>query len=272
MIVLPVSIVNAFLAILFILVFSLKANAQVLNIDRENGQDTLKSMLRFTSSLSFSSDKQKSNLIDVSNSNEFDFFTKKNQVLILLAQTEFSYVGKKALENNGYFQARFRDNDTRQFYPDFFIQYQWNGIQGMEYRRLGGCNLRLRWLEKKRSDLYTNIGLFYESEKWNPFLTAYSFAKDDFKITDRNLVRLNTSAKFAIKLGEKMDISGSMFIQFPINSHFLNPRWFTDCNLNFDLNKHVSFLVHYDHNFDTYRPLPIEKYYYNLITGIQLKF
>lgn len=45
----------------------------------------------------------------------------------------------------------------------------------MEYRGLGGMNLRMRWLEKKRSDLYTSIGVFYENEKWNPNLKSFGY-------------------------------------------------------------------------------------------------
>ena len=246
-------------------------NSQVLNIDREDGNDSIKKKVKCSSSFFFSSDKQKNDLIDFTNTTEIDYFLKKERVIIFLEQVEMSFAGKKALENNGYFQTRFRDNDTRKIYPDYFAQYQWNGIQGMEHRGLGGVNLRLRWMEKTKSDLYTSIGVFYESEKWNPFLTEFSFPSDSLQIVNRNLIRLNTSAKFAIKLSENIDFAGSTFLQFPFNSYFKNPRWFIDVNLNFTINKYLSFMIHYDHNFDSYRPLPISKYFYNLNTGLQIK-
>jgi hypothetical protein len=167
---------------------------------------------------------------------------------------------------------RFRDNDTRKIYPDLFAQYQWNGVQGMEHRALGGMNARIRWMEKKKSDLYTSIGVFYESERWNPFLSAYSFSQDSLNIVNRNLFRLNLAAKFALKIAKGVDFSGSSFVQFPLNSYYLEPRWFFDSNLNFEVNKNLNFIVHYDHNLDHYRPLPIDAYYYNVSVGIQLKF
>jgi hypothetical protein len=190
----------------------------------------------------------------------------------LLSQTEVSFNGKQTLENNGFFQLRFRDNDSRKIAPDFFTQYQWNGVQGMEHRALLGCNARFRWLDKKQSDLYTSIGAFYESEKWNPFINAYAFEKDSLSIVNRNIFRLNTSAKFAFKIAKNIDFAGTTFVQFPLNSNFITPRWFFDSNLYFTVNKHIGFTIHYDHNFDTYRPLPIDDYYYSITTGIQLKF
>ncbi len=257
--------------ILFITLTSIQIKSQVLNIDRENGNDTIFKKFKGSSLFSFSSDKQKNNLIDFNNTTELDFFDKKERVLVFLEQTEISFAGTKALENNGYFQLRYRDNDTRKLYPDYFTQFQWNGIQGMEYRALGGANLRFRWMEKKKSDLYTTLGFFYEAEKWNPFLSEFSFNSDSLNVVYRNLVRLNFSTKFAIKLAKNIDFTGSSFLQFPINSYFNHPRWFIDCNLYFDINKNFGFNIHYDHNFDTYRPLPIFKYYYNLNLGLQFK-
>ena len=69
-----------------------------------------------------------------------------------------------------------------------------------------------------------------------------------------------------------IDFVGASFVQFPINSHFTTPRWFFDSNLFFTVNKHLEFTIHYDHNLDSYRPLPIENYYYSVSTGVNIKF
>lgn len=258
---------NYIALICFLSLVSFGVKGQILNVDRENGEDTIQKKFRCSITLSFSSDKQKKNLVDVGSTNELDFFLSKNHLLVALAQTEMTFNGSQAIENNGFVQIRLRDNDSRKLYPDYFTQYQWNGVQGMEYRFLGGVNLRARFLEAKKSDLYASIGVFYESEKWNPNLSSYAFSTDSISSVFRNLMRLNVSSKYAFKFGEKIDLSGSTFVQFPFNNYFLSPRWFIDCNLNFDVTKHFAFVIHYDHNFDVYRPLPIDKYYYSLTLG-----
>jgi hypothetical protein len=260
------------LFLLFIIGFISLSQAQVLNIDRKIETDTTFRRVRATFNFNFSNDKQRRTLVDFTNSSEIDYFLKNKYLFILLSQTEVSFNGKQTLQNNGFFQFRFRDNDSRKIAPDFFTQYQWNGVQGMEHRALLGCNARMRWLEKKQSDLYTSLGLFYEMEKWNPFLNSYAFQKDSLGIVNRNMFRLNTSAKFAFKIAKNIDFAGTTFVQFPLNSNFITPRWFFDSNLYFTVNKHLGFTIHYDHNFDTYRPLPIDNYYYSITTGIQLKF
>jgi hypothetical protein len=262
---------KTFLVILFINAF-LALNSQVLNIDREIGNDTTFKGIRASFNFNFANDKQKRNLLDFTNSSELDLFLKNNYLFIFLSKTELSLNGIQVLENNGFFQLRFRDNDSRKAAADVFTQYQWNGIQGMEHRAIFGSNLRLRWLEKKQSDLYTSIGVFYEYEKWNPFLGAYAFEKDSLSIIYRNLVRLNTSAKFAFKITKNIDFAGTTYVQFPLNTYFTSPRCFFDSNLFFTVNKYLGFVIHYDFNFDTYRPLPIDNYYYSFSTGVNLKF
>lgn len=262
-------IINSFI-LFFILSFNLKA--QVLNIDREIENDSSFRRIRASFQFNFSNDKQRRNLLDFSNTSEVNYFLKNNYLFVFLSHTEVAFNGLQALENNGFFQLRFRDNDSRHFAPDFFIQYQWNGVQGMEHRALIGANARFRWLEKKKSDLYTSIGVFYEYERWNPFLNSYAFGADSIGIVNRNILRLNSSAKFALKLWKNIDFAGITYVQFPLNSFFLRPRWFLDSNLNFAVNKHLGFVIHYDHTFDTYRPLPIDNFYYSVSIGINLKF
>jgi hypothetical protein len=155
------------------------------------------------------------------------------------------------------------------------MQYQWNGVWGLQNRGLAGCNARFRFWENKKDDLYAGIGVFYEYEKWNPTLTAFSFAEDSLTVVYRTIPRLNLTAKTAFKLKDGIDFSGSTFVQFPMNeqfSNFFNPRWFIDANVFFTITKHLSIRVHYDHNFDAYRPLPIEQLYYNFNMGFQLKW
>jgi hypothetical protein len=262
-----------FQSILFLL--PLVANSQVLNIDRENGQDSLNRKVLFAFGITFSSDKQKNNLLEFTNQSELDLFLKKNKVLIFLEQIEASFNGASILENNGYFQLRLRDNDKKRLAPDYYMQYQWNGVLGMQNRGLAGCNARFRFLEGKKDDLYMGIGGFYEIERWNPLLTGFAFENDSLSEVIRKIPRLNLALKTAIQIKKGIDFSASTFVQFPMNEkfqNFNNPRWFFDMNLYFTLGSHLSMKIHYDHNLDSYRPLPIDNYYYNLNLGFQISY
>ena len=256
---------------LFIIPF---CQGQILNIDRENGQDTVPRKFGASISLDFASDKQQADFIELSSSSELDFFLKNNNLFILFGQVDMAFSGENIIENNGYFMARFRDKDTRSIYPDAFLQYQWNGVLGMQSRALGGVNARIKLFERDEIDSYSAIGLFYEDEIWNTQLNAFGFVDTSgTNRIDRELFRLNMHFKLAFEISEKIDFAMSHYIQFPMNeslSNFNQPRWFLNSDVFFEVNENISFNIHYDHTLDYYRALPIDLYYYNLHLGIQL--
>ena len=254
------------------LFFSFHINSQILNIDREGSNDTIPKKIKAHFCFDFSSDKQKKNLLNFNNSTEINYYLPKNHVVLFLGKTDFALNGSTVNENNGYFQLRVRDNDTRKISPDFYIQYQWNGIQGLSNRSIGGVNARFKFLEKRKSDLYFGLGTFYEVENWNPFISSYAYTNSLESIVHREMLRLNVMTKFALKLTDNIDFAGISYLQFPINSNFDKPRWFLDSKINFIISKHLSFLIQYEHNLDHYRALSIANYYYSLSIGIQLSF
>jgi hypothetical protein len=260
-----------FLFTLLVVVFPTCFFSQILNIDRENGQDSLRKKFKAALTANFSNDKQRNNFIQFTNTSEMEWIFKSNYFLLLLNNSDFAINGIKILENNGFIQIRVRDNDTRKIAPDVFSQYQWNGVWGMERRALLGANARINCMEKRKSDLYISTGLFYENEIWNPFLSGFAYNSDSLVKIERELFRLNIVAKFAFKLGSKIDFAGISYVQFPLNSSFLKPRWTFDSNLFYDVSKNVNLVLHYSHNYDEFRPLPIDNFFYELNFGVMIK-
>ncbi|NDB35001.1 MAG: hypothetical protein EB023_06570, partial [Flavobacteriia bacterium] len=143
-------IMNKKILTLVLLLCAFQLKAQVLNVDRSIGGDTVFRRDKFSINLGFNMDKQRRNLVQLMAQLENDFFfKKKNLIWITLLNTDASFNGKAILENNGYFQMRLRDNDTRRMYPDYYLQYQWNAVWGLQRRALAGCNLRFRFWEKR---------------------------------------------------------------------------------------------------------------------------
>lgn len=235
-------------------------NAQILNIDREVGADTSVKSWSASITSSFSSDKLKGNLIDFSNRTEFDKRLKNNYLIVGQLNTDLTFLEKDAIQNEGYFQLRFRDFDKRKLSLESYLQYQWNGSLGLAFRKVIGSNARAQLLEKDKLDLYSGVGVFFEAEKW-----GYEHI-----ITNRNLFRLNQYFKFASKINEKLDISTTSYLQFPLNKDFTNTRWFLEVNANLNISKKVNFVTHWDHTLDSYRVVPISNFYYTLNFGIQV--
>ena len=265
-------IIRTIFFFMFLLNIQYDCLGQVLNVDRENGLDSLDRDYAFSWSAGFSLEKQQSNLLELSSAEELDIFLPKDYVLVLLGNTEIESSGSNTLENNGYFLCRLRDNDKRRVAPDYFAQYQWNGVLGLTNRALGGVNARFKFWENKESDFYYSTGTFYEYEKWDPQASSFTFDSTVSTVT-RNLLRWNHGLKLAFKLSENIDFATSNFVQLPLNENFSNiykPRWAMNASIFFKLNEFLNLSWEYDHNLDFYRALPIDLYYYNISVELQL--
>lgn len=246
-----------------------KLSAQILNIDREDGRDTLNRRWMVHANLDLSTDKQKYRLINLDLKTEIDRLLCNDYVFIFQAGNDLVFNGRESIQNEGMLHLRFRDNDTRTLSPEEFIQYQWNGALGMEYRFLTGANARFRWFDREKKDLYTGLGLFRESEKWNWSAVEKGPIPPDSAAITRTIWRLNHYWKYATRLNPQLDISTASFLQFPLNNHFWNPRWYWECNLYVNAGTHFSFLIHWDQILDHYRVVPVASFYYGFATGLQ---
>ena len=254
------------------LLFSIPSFCQILNIDRVTSADSIPKKWVSVVNFSFSSDKLKKDLLDVSSKIEINRFFHNDYVLVGSFHNDVTLNGNDVLQNEGYTQLRYRDNDKHEWSNESYVQYQWNGALGMENRKVIGSNIRKKVIEKKEIDLYTGLGIFYEAEQWNwsgvenVDLTVHPYP------LNRSLLRLNHYWKCAYKINENIDVSAVSYFQLPLNAEILNLRWYIDLDTNIKMTKNASFVIHYDHTYDDYRLVPISKYYYSLNFGIQLKW
>ena len=243
---------------------------QVLNIDRELVSDTLPKNHIFSATFGFSSDKQKNNVSFFKSNLEYDRMFKNKHVFISSFKSDLTSKAGNLIQNAGIIQVRYRDNDFRKFRPEIFLQYQWNEAWGMESRLLQGINLREKWIKKNGFDFITAVGIFREQETWSWVGVNESLVPLNAGLIKKDLFRFNTYVKSAFQISQNIDFSAISFVQFPLTNDFAKPRWLWDCNLYFNLSKHVNFQVHYDHIFDANTIVPISEYYYSVSTGLQI--
>lgn len=260
------------LIIFLTLLFSISSFCQILNADRLISDDTIFKRWKGFADISFSTDKIKNSLLDGSSRIEMNRYLKNDYILVASINNDFTFNGNDAIQNEGFTQIRFRDNDKHNWSNESFIQYQWNGALGMDYRKVVGSNVRKRLFEKKKIDLYAGLGLFYEVEQWNWNGVENSEQYTETPTLNRSIVRLNHYWKMAYKLNDNMDISAVSYFQLPLNKDIANLRWFFELNTYIKMTKNTNFVIHWDHTYDNYRLVPISNYYYSLNFGIQLKW
>jgi hypothetical protein len=249
-------------------------NSQILNIDSEL-KDTMDRKRYLLISGTFSHDKQKKSINDLTSGIEFVQKLKNRYALVLVGQTNVVLSGREIIQNEGFFQWRYRDPDVRKTSIESYVQFQWNGLWGMEQRALAGANIRQRILDKKSGDFYVGMGGFYETETWN-----YKGVEDASKIPLKpevvalNRFRINTYFKAAKKLFKNCDIVTESFIQANAFSLINNPsiRWFMLGKINYQLSEKFLLTFNYDHIYNQIPPVPIKRLYsgYSLELNVKL--
>ena len=245
--------------------------AQVLNIDRETNTDSIQKKWEIVSGITFSADKQKKNIVDLNSNFELVRNLNNNYSILGLARNDAVISGNSILQNEGMIHLRYQDVNKRKLSIETFAQFQWNGAWGMEYRYLGGLNLRLKWINNDKLNFYSGLGVFHEWEKWNWSGVEERLVPINPLNQFRSLNRLNNYSKFSAKLSSLIDFTIINYLQFPINKSFGNPRWYVETNTYFIANKHLNFVIHWEHIFDKNTLVPIDDFYYSYSTGLQYK-
>ncbi len=242
---------------------NINLNAQILNIDSEL-QDSLTKTRYLLLSGSFSHDKQKRSINDAECYVEMLQKAKNRYAGVFVGQLNTVLSGREIVQNEGFFQLRYRDLDTRKTSMEAYLQYQWNGLWGMQERKLAGMNVRQKVLDKKSGDFYVGLGGFYEMETWN-----YKGVEDTSKYkpgtppVQQNRLRANSYIKVAKKLFRNCDVIAESFIQANAFSLANNPsvRWFLLGRINYNLTEKLQLSVNYDHIYNQSPPVPVKKLY-----------
>jgi hypothetical protein len=244
---------------------------QVLDADRTKPDSSAKK-LNCVIGITGSIDKQKKNLVDGATSVDLSNNIFNNHIIIFKGTFDFTTNGNEFLQNSGYLHLRFRDNDTRLLSPEYFIQYQWNGLLGMKGRKLVGTNLRWMVLDRTyKNDLFLGLGVMYEDEGWNykgvNSITDYSLYND----TTVQKIRINQYIKCAFSIGNNIDFVLSNFIQSDIKNIF-KPRISTNVAINFQLHKHFGLSINSESMYDLNPVVPIDKFIYSTKLQLNIKF
>lgn len=257
---------------LFIGSFSI--SAQILNVDREKGQDSLSQRISLAANIGLSIDRQQVYLTQGTAGLEVALRSNKKHLLLIKAEGSALFANDQALEENGFATIRFRDQDFRTIYPDLFIQYQWNTVLGLKHRWVAGGNARLKLLDNQNLDLFASIGGFYENEVWDPSISQFTFEDSILQsgIRQRILARANSYLKSGIRISKSTDLVLINYIQFPLSSDFLKPRWHLQASFITSISKRIEFYLRYSHVYDVFRVLPINSFFFVTDFGIQVTY
>lgn len=241
--------------------------AQILNADRFGSQ--VDSTKQFKGLFEVGANIQKQNTLLISIDTKLDLaYWQKQNLYTLVGQFNLFRSGSKNLINGGYAHARMRFKQDYWIHPEFFAQYQSNGVRGMESRVLAGANLRLKLTEDKGTRLFVGVGYMYEYERW-----SFAGVPDPSRFADTNpfdnhYTKVNTYISYTQKIKKIAHFQLIGYLQTRPDSFVLFPRLALQGLLRFQLSKHINFTIKYDVFYDRIPPVPIDQVFFSFINKI----
>lgn len=250
-------------------------HAQIKDFDAlAVASDTLIEKMDIKGSVGFTAniEKQKVQLFNFSTAASIAL-EKKHTLMVLTGTNKAQVASDIQLQNTGFFNLKHLYNFRKKFYPELFVQYQWDAERGMESRFLSGGNLRYNVFRKENKTLLLAIGGMYEREVWNytavPDEKKPSSSPDD---VTNNFFKYNFRFKYTQKfMKNKSYFSVGAYVQGkPQDFEYLRIAPFA--NIHIDLVKGLAFDSRFSGIYDFKPVVPIDNFYYSFTNSLVISF
>lgn len=172
-----------------------------------------------------------------------------------------------AFVSAGYSHFRIHWLREKRLSYESFAQYQYDRPRGMNYRRLAGSGLRYMFLQSPRLNLYAGTGFFLEQEEW------VSPIED---IGTRNVVLLKSSNYISarIKANDNVDFNTIVYYQVGHDgdADLFRQRLSGEANINVKITKKVSMKTSFTSTYENNPIVPVRKFVYTLVNGVEVNF
>ena len=252
------------------LVISTTTEAQILNTDRTKSLDSSENVLSKVA-VSIATDQQKKFLLDFYYSGDFTFLNKKNSTTFY-SKIDKVTNGGQSIQNLGTFQLKNNKEISSSLHLETFLQYQWDGSLGMEYRNLAGLNLIHYFKNTEWEDFFWGGGIFIENEKWN-----WSAVNDESLINNKAVIithpKLNLTAKYSVvNPSSHFEFILRIFNQTGTYQDKMSNRTSVFNQFQLPITKKLSTSFNLDFLYDTNPIVPIDHFHYNYYQTLSYNF
>jgi hypothetical protein len=247
-----------FVAILFMLVYSILLQAQIINIeDKRLGfkEDGWNGNIDFN----FKFTKNSNSVWQINNRIAIQHRTEKQSHLIISDQS-FVSNNSNNIVNYGFAHYRY----SKGIYPDdkikfeAFTQLQYNSVQKIKVRSLLGSGLRFKVIGNDSANLNLGWSFMYEYEE----ITTPEY---------NNAIRNSNYISFNAKIGKEWSFKNIIYYQ-PNVGDFSDFRISNESTISHSLTKHISILGSISFLYDSKPPLEVPLNIFSTSLMIRYKF
>ena len=260
--------IKRFAYLFFVIIASLPAQAQMLfsenltmDIDSTKSlQGSLQPVLDFKT--------EKENVFTLKNTANLNLLIGRNRVVNLINKVEFSAYGKTVTVSGGYVHAEFRYLLQHAFEVYPYVESQWAGSRGMNFKLSTGLQSRYRLVNSDHCLMFAAVGLFYEFEKWEyPDPPAGVGAQ-----ADSRSIKSHLSLSFRHSIGEHWELTTTAIHQAKPDSYLKSARFGGAVDLAYHITPTIGLRGTYRIIYDTAPIVPVRKDYNTVEAGLDISF
>lgn len=251
-----------FFTVCFFILIQTNLSAQILNIEKERQEinTTDSTVWRGNFNFGFNLTRQQNTVLRFNNDDYLLLMTPKHAYIWIGHINLIKSKGKNVI-SEGYFHHRINFWRKNKISSEFFAQYQYNETRGLINRGLVGATPRLTLHASEKLDFAVGTGVMYEWEEWK--------LNENYALT--RLVKSTNYINFHAKFNENIELILITYYQARFD-RFFYPRIIGDVNFNAKLSKHISFNLKFVPYYDSEPVIPIEKWNYEVTSGIGIQF
>lgn len=256
-----------------LLFFNLQISfAQILNVDKITSiPDSATKKLHILLNFGLEVDGQETAVIDAKSTLDISYFIQKN-VFIFVTKFDETMTGEKKVLNAGYSHLRLRLAEPKQIRPEFYTQYQWDGVRGLKGRFLTGANVRFPLFKNKTSIIDLAIGIMNEQEEWNYSGVPVEKTPLNPQHIKTNFVKTNTYLKITKNISKNVVFVFMNFLQTRPNKNYKNFRYSSSLQCTLKLSRKIDFAFEFNSIYDRQPIVPIKNFYYDLTNGLVIRW
>lgn len=248
-----------YLAIALLLVLTIAANAQIVNIERQRiSSDTTGWFGQAIAS--FSGSKSTKSILSVASATLLEYKSRSTKDLWLLI-TELSLVksDSEKFSNSGFGHLRYNRKVGKVVRWELFTQIQYNSLTKIDQRILGGTGFRFKLTPYDEARFYFGVAYMYEYEK---LLDPEVYNKDH---------RASSYFSFTLMPTETVTMTSTLYAQ-PLLRDATDYRISNESTLVVAITKKFSLNVSFKYAYDSRPPEGVPLNTYSFSNGLELQF
>ncbi|MEP1033535.1 DUF481 domain-containing protein [Ekhidna sp.] len=199
-------------------------------------------------------------------------FRFKNHGITAANKFELTRDGSETILSGGFMYGKFKTFYDNPFVLEHYVQYQWAEARGLNQKIAVGSNLRYKIFKSQKGGAFAGVGPFYEYELWN-----YRGVPEDrlpliMDDVERKVLKLNVYLSTKRALSEKIRFEGALYFQDEFNDIFNNPRWAGSTSFSYSFTENIAFAVNLQVIYDFAPLVPIDKFWLNTFSALEVTF